>query len=82
MLVGLQRIHYSCYEFTPRAVSYSSDYTQGNWADGSNHSSQIQLDSNAAEAKHLRGSYDFAITFPRRQVKCFLVFHLKFDFAH
>lgn len=64
----MQRVHHSRDEPASRAVAHSPHHPERNRAHGPDHPSQIQLDSDAIETKHLRGGHDSALSLPRRQV--------------
>lgn len=66
---GLQRVHDSRDESAARTVTHSSYHSQGDRAHGADHTQEVLLHPDAAEAEHLRGSHDPPLQVPGRQVR-------------
>ena len=66
--LGLQRVYHPRDEPAAGAVAHAARFSPRDRAHGGHHPPQVQCHSDTAQAEHLRGRHDPALTLPRRQV--------------
>ena len=67
--LGLQRVYHPRDEPAAGAVAHAARFSPRDRAHGGHHPPQVQCHSDTAQAEHLRGRHDPALTLPRRQVR-------------